>query len=110
MARGEHADGSHLLRAKITLPYGMSGMNSLDLNLGDPPICRIFRGQEHYRTKNRWKVCPLYDFAYSLSDAIEGVTRSLRTLEFESHRELYDWVLEKLPVGEQPAPRQIEFA
>ena len=100
MKAGDFAEGSHVLRAKID-------MHSTNLNLRDPPIYRI-RKHAHHRTGIEWNIYPMYDFAHGISDAIEGVTHSLCTLEFEDHRPLYDWFLEQLDLPAQP--RQIEFA
>ena len=93
-------EGAHILRAKID-------MNSGNINLRDPAIFRI-KHATHYRTGTKWCIYPMYDFAHSLSDAIEGITHSLCTLEFEDHRPLYDWFLDQLPVTCHP--QQIEFA
>ncbi|MDX1626544.1 MAG: glutamine--tRNA ligase/YqeY domain fusion protein [Wenzhouxiangellaceae bacterium] len=100
MRRGEFADGDHVLRARID-------MSSPNINLRDPVLYRI-RHQHHPRTGDRWCIYPSYDFAHGQSDAIEGITHSLCTLEFEDHRPLYDWLLEHLPVPARP--QQIEFA
>ena len=100
MREGEFPDGAHVLRAKID-------MASPNMNLRDPVLYRI-RHEEHHRTGNKWPIYPMYDFAHPPSDAIEGVTHSLCTLEFEDHRPLYDWLVETLPVPSRP--RQIEFA
>ena len=100
MRDGEFADGAHVLRARID-------MTSPNLNLRDPTLYRI-RHQAHPMTGKRWCIYPLYDFAHALSDAIEGVTHSLCTLEFEDHRPLYDWCVEN--VSAPSRPRQIEFA
>lgn len=100
MRAGEFPDGSRVLRAKID-------MASPNLNMRDPVLYRIMRA-EHHRTGNEWCIYPMYDYAHPLSDALEGITHSLCTLEFEDHRPLYDWVLEKCQIR-QP-PRQIEFA
>jgi glutaminyl-tRNA synthetase len=100
MRQGLYADGEKVLRAKID-------MASPNMNLRDPVLYRISSG-EHHRTGGAWRVYPMYDFAHPIEDAIEGITHSLCTMEFEDHRPLYDWVLESL---EWPcAPRQIEFA
>ena len=100
MRAGEFADGSHVLRAKID-------MASPNLNMRDPVIYRI-RHVHHHMTGDQWCVYPMYDFTHCLSDAIEGITHSLCTLEFEDHRPLYDWVLDEL---ETPChPQQIEFS
>ena len=99
MKKGEFEDGTHVLRAKID-------MASPNLNLRDPTLYRI-RKMPHHRTGDIWKIYPMYDFAHSLSDSIEGVTHSLCTLEFEDHRPLYDWFLDVLQVHRS---QQIEFA
>jgi glutaminyl-tRNA synthetase len=100
MRAGEFADGAHVLRAKID-------MASPNINLRDPVLYRI-RHAAHYRTGTTWCLYPAYDYAHPLSDAIEGITHSLCTLEFEDHRPLYDWVVEQ---AEPPhRPQQIEFA
>ena len=100
MRAGEFADGQYLLRAKIDLA-------SPNMNMRDPAIYRIKKTQ-HYRTGDAWPIYPMYDFVHCLSDAIEGITHSLCTLEFEDHRPLYNWFLEQLPVPCHP--QQIEFA
>jgi glutaminyl-tRNA synthetase len=100
MTAGEFSEGEHVLRARID-------MASPNINLRDPAIYRIKR-TAHHRTGDRWCVYPMYDFAHALSDAIEGITHSICTLEFEDHRPLYDWVLDNLPVPCHP--QQIEFA
>ena len=100
MRAGEFADGAHALRAKID-------MNSPNINMRDPVIYRI-RRTAHHRTGDRWHIYPMYDYTHCLSDALEGITHSLCTLEFEDHRPLYDWVLDNLPVPCHP--QQIEFA
>lgn len=100
MTDGEFPDGSKVLRAKID-------MSSPNMNMRDPVIYRIAH-ITHHQTGDKWCVYPLYDFAHPLSDAKEGVTHSLCSLEFENHRPLYDWFLKELGI-EQP-PRQIEFA
>ncbi|SFH45763.1 glutamine--tRNA ligase/YqeY domain fusion protein [Modicisalibacter xianhensis] len=100
MRTGEFAEGGKVLRAKID-------MASPNINLRDPVLYRI-RHASHHQTGDKWKIYPSYDFAHGQSDAIEGVTHSLCTLEFEDHRPLYDWFLENLPVPSRP--RQIEFA
>jgi len=99
MRSGEFPDGTHVLRAKID-------MRSPNLNMRDPALYRI-RHEKHHRTGEQWCIYPLYDFTHGLSDSIEKVTHSLCTLEFEDHRPLYDWILEKLDVYH---PQQIEFA
>ncbi len=100
MRAGEFPDGSHVLRAKID-------MASPNIVMRDPVIYRIKRG-EHYRMGNKWVIYPMYDFAHCLSDALEGITHSICTLEFENNRPLYDWILDQLLEGDRP--RQIEFA
>ncbi len=100
MRAGEFPDGVHVLRAKID-------MASPNFNMRDPTIYRI-RHAAHHRTGNDWCIYPMYDFAHGLSDAIEGITHSICTLEFEDHRPLYDWFLDNLVVPSRP--RQIEFA
>jgi glutaminyl-tRNA synthetase len=100
MRAGEFADGAHVLRAKID-------MSSPNINMRDPVLYRI-RHVEHHRTGTAWPIYPMYDFAHPLSDAIEGVTHSLCTLEYEDHRPLYDWCLEQ--VGTEHRPHQYEFA
>jgi len=99
MKAGEFKDGSHVLRAKID-------MASPNLNMRDPVIYRILRAT-HHRTGDKWCIYPMYDFAHCVSDSIEGITHSICTLEFEDHRPLYDWFLDKLGVFH---PQQIEFA
>ncbi len=100
MRAGEFPEGAHVLRARID-------MAAPNMKMRDPPIYRIKRAR-HYRTGDAWCVYPLYDFAHSLSDAIEGITHSICTLEFENNRELYDWFIEHLDVPSRP--RQYEFA
>ena len=100
MRAGKYADGEHVLRAKID-------MASPNLNLRDPVIYRV-RHATHYRTGNDWCIYPMYDYTQCLSDAIEGVTHSLCTLEFEDHRPLYDWVLDE--AATECHPQQIEFS
>jgi len=100
MRAGDFPDGVHVLRAKID-------MASPNINMRDPVLYRIRRAH-HHRTGDAWCIYPMYDFAHPPSDALEHITHSLCTLEFEDHRPLYDWLIENLPV---PAtPRQIEFA
>ncbi|MGC9455672.1 MAG: glutamine--tRNA ligase/YqeY domain fusion protein [Phycisphaerae bacterium] len=99
MRAGEFPDGSKVLRAKID-------MSSPNLNLRDPVMYRILHAP-HHRTGDKWCIYPTYDWAHGLEDSIEGVTHSLCSLEFENHRPLYDWFLDKLGVHH---PRQIEFA
>lgn len=100
MKNGEFEDGSKVLRAKID-------MASPNINMRDPVIYRISR-QTHHNTGDEWIIYPMYDFAHPIEDAIEGVTHSICTLEFEDHRPLYDWVVRELEYP-QP-PKQIEFA
>ncbi|MCX6537693.1 MAG: glutamine--tRNA ligase/YqeY domain fusion protein [Acidobacteria bacterium] len=100
MRAGEFADGAYTLRATID-------MASPNINLRDPALYRIRRAT-HHRTGDAWCIYPMYDFAHALSDAIEGITHSLCTLEFEDHRPLYDWCIEHCTVPSRP--RQIEFA
>ena len=100
MRNGEYSDGQYILRAKID-------MASPNINMRDPAIYRI-RRVHHQRTGDDWCLYPMYDFTHCLSDAIERITHSLCTLEFEAHRPLYDWVLDKLQTPSHP--QQIEFA
>ena len=100
MRAGEFADGFKVLRAKID-------MASPNLNLRDPILYRIMRAQ-HHRTGNAWCIYPMYDFAHPISDALEGITHSICTLEFEDHRPLYDWLISSLAM--EARPQQIEFA
>jgi glutaminyl-tRNA synthetase len=100
MRAGEFEDGAHVLRAKID-------MASPNINMRDPVLYRIRRAH-HHRTGDTWCIYPMYDFAHPPSDAIEHITHSLCTLEFQDHRPLYDWLVETLPVPARP--RQIEFA
>lgn len=102
MKQGEFADGEKVLRAKID-------MASPNINMRDPVIYRIAH-TTHHRTGDAWCIYPMYDFAHPLSDAIEGITHSVCTLEFEDHRPLYDWCLESLGFDVNTRPRQIEFA
>ena len=105
MRAGEFPDGSRVLRLKID-------MASPNINLRDPVIYRI-RHASHHRTGDAWCVYPMYDYTHCISDALENITHSVCTLEFEDHRPLYDWVIEKLAdLGElaRPLPQQIEFA
>ncbi len=104
MKNGEFEDGSRVLRAKID-------MASPNLNLRDPVIYRIAKAH-HHRTGDKWCIYPMYDFAHPISDALEGITHSVCTLEFEDHRPLYDWVIDHLSdVMDFPSrPKQIEFA
>jgi len=100
MRAGEFADGEHVLRAKIDMASG-------NMNMRDPTLYRI-RHWSHYRTGDTWCIYPMYDFAHPLSDALERITHSLCSLEFEDHRPLYDWLVGNL--FEKDRPRQIEFA
>lgn len=100
MRAGKFADGSRVLRAKID-------MASPNVNLRDPILYRIMRA-EHHRTGNAWCIYPMYDFAHPISDALEGITHSICTLEFEDHRPLYDWLISSLSM--ESRPQQIEFA
>ena len=118
MRAGEFADGARTLRAKIDMASG-------NINLRDPALYRI-KHVEHQNTGNAWPIYPMYDYAHSLSDAIEGITHSLCTLEFEDHRPLYDWCVDKVDLAGHPEllapllakgfpneagkPRQIEFS
>jgi glutaminyl-tRNA synthetase len=100
MKNGEFADGAYTLRAKID-------MGSPNINMRDPVIYRI-RRQYHHQTGDKWCIYPMYDYTHCISDALEKITHSLCTLEFEDHRPLYDWVLDQLDVPSHP--QQIEFA
>ena len=105
MRAGEFPDGAHVLRLRID-------MTSPNLNLRDPAIYRI-RHASHHRTGDKWCIYPLYDYTHCISDALERITHSICTLEFQDHRPLYDWVIERLADGgllERPLPQQIEFA
>ena len=118
MRAGEFPDGARTLRAKIDMASG-------NINLRDPALYRI-KHVEHQNTGNAWPIYPMYDFAHSLSDAVEGITHSLCTLEFEDHRPLYDWCVDKVDLAHRPEllapllakglsneagkPRQIEFS
>lgn len=99
MKNGEFKDGEHVLRAKIDLA-------SPNMNLRDPVMYRILNAH-HHRTGDAWSIYPMYDFAHGQSDSLEGITHSICTLEFENHRPLYEWFIEKLGIF---APQQIEFA
>ena len=101
MKEGKYADGEKVLRAKID-------MASPNINMRDPVIYRIAHAS-HHNTGDKWCIYPMYDFAHPIEDAIEGITHSICTLEFEDHRPLYDWVLREVGWWEQP-PQQIEFA
>ena len=100
MKQGQFEEGQYTLRAKIDMTSG-------NINLRDPIIYRILK-QSHHRTSEDWCIYPMYDFAHALSDAIEGITHSLCSLEFQDHRPLYDWVVEHCQMPHQP--RQIEFS
>jgi len=100
MKNGEFEDGTHTLRAKID-------MSSPNMNMRDPAIYRIVH-TSHHRQGNKWCIYPLYDYAHPIQDALEGITHSLCSLEFENHRPLYDWVVEN--IGFDPKPKQREFA
>jgi glutaminyl-tRNA synthetase len=100
MKAGEFEDGQMVLRARID-------MASPNINMRDPVVYRI-RNASHHRTGDEWHIYPMYDWAHGISDAIEGITHSLCTLEFEDHRPLYDWFLDNIPSPSRP--RQIEFA
>ena len=100
MRTGEFPEGAHVLRARID-------MASPNINMRDPTLYRILKAT-HHRTGESWCIYPMYDFTHCLSDALEGITHSLCTLEFEDHRPLYDWALDVLPVPSHP--QQIEFA
>ena len=105
MQRGEFADGTHVLRAKID-------MASANINLRDPAIYRI-RHASHHNTGERWCVYPMYTYAHPIEDALENITHSICTLEFADQRPFYDWLLERLAEGgllQRPLPQQIEFS
>ncbi len=107
MKNGKVADGEKVLRARID-------MASSNINMRDPVIYRVAH-MSHHRTGDKWCIYPMYDFAHPIEDAIEGITHSICTLEFEDHRPLYDWVIEEvgkdmIPNKEEMPPRQIEFA
>ena len=100
MRNGEFEEGAHVLRAKIDMTSG-------NINMRDPVLFRIMHSP-HYRQGTKWVIYPMYDYAHPISDAEEGITHSLCSLEFEDHRPLYDWFIENLPVPARPV--QIEFA
>lgn len=100
MRKGEFGNGEHVLRAKIDMAAG-------NINMRDPVIYRIMH-EHHQHTKDEWCIYPMYDFAHCLSDAIENITHSLCTLEFQDHRPLYEWFIERLTP--EPRPQQIEFS
>jgi len=101
MKNGEFEDGAKVLRAKID-------MASPNINMRDPTLYRVRHGVIHHQTGEAWCIYPMYDFTHPISDALEGITYSLCTLEFEDHRPLYDWVLDNITIGCHP--RQIEFS
>ena len=105
MRDGKHADGTHVVRAKID-------MKSPNINMRDPAIYRI-KNAEHHRTGDKWHIYPMYTYAHPIEDALENITHSLCTLEFEDQRPFYDWVLEKIAsfgLLQRPLPQQIEFS
>ncbi len=107
MREGKYADGEKVLRARID-------MSSSNINMRDPVIYRVAH-MTHHRTGDKWSIYPMYDFAHPLEDAIEGITHSICTLEFEDHRPLYEWVINEvgaqiIPDKDEMPPRQIEFA
>jgi len=101
MKNGEFEDGARVLRAKID-------MASPNINMRDPMLYRIRKGVTHHQTGDAWSIYPMYDFTHPISDAIEGITHSLCTLEFADHRPLYDWVLDNISI--ECHPQQIEFS
>lgn len=102
MRDGAFPDGSKTLRLKIDMASG-------NINMRDPVIYRIRRAH-HHNTGDKWCIYPMYDYTHAISDAIEGITHSLCTLEFEAHRPLYDWVLDNIPAPHPIRPRQYEFS
>lgn len=105
MREGKHPEGKYVLRAKID-------MSSPNLNMRDPVIYRI-KHESHQATGDAWCIYPMYDFSHPIADAVEGITHSLCTLEFEDHRPLYDWVAERIleeKLVDCGQPRQIEFS
>lgn len=102
MKNGEFPDGSHTLRAKID-------MASPNINMRDPAIYRIVH-TSHHRQGDKWCIYPLYDYAHPIQDALEGITYSLCSLEFENHRPLYEWVINNIGIDNKPNPKQREFA
>lgn len=102
MKEGEFPNGKYVLRARID-------MSSPNMKMRDPLLYRI-RHTHHYRTADKWCIYPMYDYAHPLSDALEGITHSICTLEFENNRELYDWFLDNIPVKFPSRPHQYEFA
>ncbi|QBI03183.1 glutamine--tRNA ligase/YqeY domain fusion protein [Pseudoduganella albidiflava] len=108
MKAGKYADGEHILRAKIS----EDAMASPNMNLRDPAIYRI-RHAHHHRTGDKWCIYPMYDYTHPISDALENITHSVCTLEFQDHRPFYDWLLETLAEGgffKKPLPKQYEFS
>ncbi|MET3105332.1 glutaminyl-tRNA synthetase [Oxalobacteraceae bacterium GrIS 2.11] len=108
MKAGEFSDGTHILRAKIS----ENSMASPNMNMRDPAIYRI-RHAHHHRTGDKWCIYPMYDYTHPLSDALEQITHSICTLEFQDHRPFYDWIIERCTEGgffKQPVPHQYEFA
>jgi len=108
MKAGKYQDGEHILRAKIS----EDAMSSPNMNMRDPAIYRI-RHAHHQRTGDKWCIYPMYDYTHPISDALENITHSVCTLEFQDHRPFYDWLLETLAAGgffEKPLPKQYEFA
>jgi glutaminyl-tRNA synthetase len=108
MKAGKYADGEHILRAKMS----EDAMASPNMNLRDPAIYRI-RHAHHHRTGDRWCIYPMYDYTHPISDALENITHSVCTLEFQDHRPFYDWLLDTLSKGgffAQPVPKQYEFS
>ncbi|QBE62684.1 glutamine--tRNA ligase/YqeY domain fusion protein [Pseudoduganella lutea] len=108
MKAGKYADGEHILRAKMS----EDAMASPNMNLRDPAIYRI-RHAHHHRTGDKWCIYPMYDYTHPISDALENITHSVCTLEFQDHRPFYDWLLETLAEGgffKKPLPKQYEFS
>ncbi|MCB1859686.1 MAG: glutamine--tRNA ligase, partial [Gammaproteobacteria bacterium] len=101
MRAGEFEDGARVLRARID-------MASPNINLRDPTLYRIRHGVIHHQTGEEWCIYPMYDYTHPISDALEGITHSICTLEFEDHRPLYDWVLDNISIVNHP--QQIEFS
>jgi glutaminyl-tRNA synthetase len=106
MKAGKYKDGEKVLRAKVDLPAGQTGMSHVNMHMRDPLIYRV-KHVHHHRTGDAWCIYPMYDFAHGQSDAIENITHSICTLEFIPHRELYNWFIEKLEI--YPS-KQYEFA
>ncbi|GAB3429126.1 glutamine--tRNA ligase/YqeY domain fusion protein [Massilia solisilvae] len=108
MKAGKYKDGEHILRAKIS----EDAMSSPNMNMRDPALYRI-RHAHHHRTGDKWCIYPMYDYTHPISDAIENITHSICTLEFQDHRPFYDWLVDTLAEGgffQRPVPRQYEFA